>query len=102
MKKKREFSIPLPWLLGGGLFAIALLIPLFLETYWLHVIIIAYFYALLASSWSLLAGYAGQFYFGHMAFMAIVGRSEIKTACQQDCLADTLTLGRWSELCWER
>ena len=27
--------------------------------------------AILASSWSLLAGYAGQFSFGHMAFMAI-------------------------------
>ncbi|MDH4136658.1 MAG: branched-chain amino acid ABC transporter permease, partial [Anaerolineae bacterium] len=35
--------------------------------------IIAYFYAILASSWSLLAGYAGQFSFGHMAFMAIGG-----------------------------
>lgn len=73
MKEKRAFSIPLPWLLGGGLFAIALLVPLFMETYWLHVMIIAYFYALLASSWSLLAGYAGQFSFGHMAFMAIGG-----------------------------
>lgn len=73
MNEKRAFSIPLPWLLGGGLFAIALLVPLFMETYWLHVMIIAYFYALLASSWSLLAGYAGQFSFGHMAFMAIGG-----------------------------
>jgi len=73
MKEKRAFSIPLPWLLAGVLFIFALLIPLFLETYWLHVMIIAYFYALLASSWSLLAGYAGQFSFGHMAFMAIGG-----------------------------
>jgi branched-chain amino acid transport system permease protein len=39
--------------------------------YWLHVLIVAYFYAILASSWSLLAGYAGQFSFGHMAFMTI-------------------------------
>jgi branched-chain amino acid transport system permease protein len=31
----------------------------------------AFFYAILASSWSLLAGYGGQFSFGHMAFMAI-------------------------------
>lgn len=52
---------------------IALLLPLVLPTYWLHVVIIAYFYALLASSWSLLAGYAGQFSFAHMAFMAIGG-----------------------------
>jgi branched-chain amino acid transport system permease protein len=37
------------------------------------VVIIAYFFGLLAASWSLLAGYAGQFSFGHMAFMAIGG-----------------------------
>ncbi len=39
--------------------------------YWFHVAIVAYFYAILASSWSLLAGYAGQFSFGHMALMAV-------------------------------
>jgi branched-chain amino acid transport system permease protein len=50
---------------------IAALLPLFVRPYWLHVIIIAYFYALLASSWSLLAGYAGQFSFAHIAFLAI-------------------------------
>jgi branched-chain amino acid transport system permease protein len=41
------------------------------KPYWLHVAIVAYFYAILASSWALLAGYAGQFSFGHMAFMAV-------------------------------
>lgn len=50
---------------------IALLLPLVVESYWLHILIVAYFYALLASSWALLAGYGGQFSFGHMAFMAI-------------------------------
>ncbi|PJF39778.1 MAG: branched-chain amino acid ABC transporter permease [Chloroflexi bacterium] len=30
-----------------------------------------FFYAILASSWALLAGVSGQFSFGHMAFMAI-------------------------------
>lgn len=39
--------------------------------YIMHLWITAFFYAILASSWSLLAGYAGQFSFGHMAFMAI-------------------------------
>ncbi len=39
--------------------------------YVMHLWITAFFYAILASSWSLLAGYAGQFSFGHMAFMAI-------------------------------
>ncbi|MGB7874563.1 MAG: branched-chain amino acid ABC transporter permease [Anaerolineales bacterium] len=71
MKGKRLFAFPVEWILAGLLLLVALLIPLFLETYWLHVVIIAYFYALLASSWALLAGYAGQFSFGHMAFMAI-------------------------------
>jgi branched-chain amino acid transport system permease protein len=39
--------------------------------YFMHIAIVALFYAILASSWSLLAGYAGQFSFAHMAFMAI-------------------------------
>jgi len=71
MKEKRFLGIPIEWALAGVLLLVALLIPLILETYWLHVVIIAYFYALLAASWALLAGYAGQFSFGHMAFMAI-------------------------------
>ena len=39
--------------------------------YIMHLWITAVFYAILASSWTLLAGYAGQFSFGHMAFMAL-------------------------------
>lgn len=39
--------------------------------YIMHMWITAFFYAILASSWALLAGYAGQFSFGHMAFMAV-------------------------------
>jgi branched-chain amino acid transport system permease protein len=50
---------------------VALVAPHFLPSYWMHVVIIAYVYAALAASWSFLAGYAGQFSFGHMAFMAI-------------------------------
>lgn len=41
------------------------------QPYIMHIAIVAFFYAILASSWSLLAGYAGQFSFAHMAFMAI-------------------------------
>jgi branched-chain amino acid transport system permease protein len=73
MKSNGFFKFSPSWVLAGVLLLVALLIPLFLETYWLHVVIIAYFYALLAASWALLAGYAGQFSFGHMAFMAIGG-----------------------------
>ncbi len=54
----------------GGLILV-LVLPLFVQSYWLHVLITAYFYAILASSWALLAGYGGQFSFAHMAFMAI-------------------------------
>ncbi len=37
----------------------------------MHVLTACFFYAILASSWSMLAGYAGQFSFGHMGFMGI-------------------------------
>lgn len=73
MNNIRRFPFNAKWVLTVIALVGSLLVPLFLETYWLHVIIIAYFYALLASSWALLAGYAGQFSFGHMAFMAIGG-----------------------------
>lgn len=52
-----------------------LLAPASLQSnpYIMHIATVAFFYAILASSWSLLAGYAGQFSFAHMAFMAIGG-----------------------------
>ncbi len=53
-----------------------IVMPFYLQNaspYWLHVLIVAYFYAILASSWALLAGIAGQFSFAHLAFMAIGG-----------------------------
>ena len=39
--------------------------------YIMHILITGFFYAILASSWTMLAGYAGQFSFGHMGFMAV-------------------------------
>ena len=42
-----------------------------LNPYWMHVAIIAMYYGILASSWSLLAGSVGLFSLGHMAFAAI-------------------------------
>jgi len=44
-----------------------------LNAYWLHVVIVAMVYAMLTASWSLLAGYAGLFSLGHMAFASIGG-----------------------------
>jgi branched-chain amino acid transport system permease protein len=73
MTTDRRFRFRTSWALVLVALVIALLVPFLVRTYWLHVLIVAYFYAILASSWSLLAGYAGQFSFGHMAFMAIGG-----------------------------
>jgi len=53
------------------LFIAAVFLPFVIGDYWMHIIIIAYYYALLASSWCLLAGYAGQFSFAHVALAAI-------------------------------
>ena len=64
-----------PQLLGALIVAFFVALP-FIYTggnydYIMHICIIGFFYAILASSWSLLAGYAGQFSFGHMAFMGL-------------------------------
>jgi branched-chain amino acid transport system permease protein len=52
---------------------LALGLPFAANDYLLHVTIISIYYAVLASSWALLAGYAGQFSFAHMAFAALGG-----------------------------
>ncbi len=44
-----------------------------LNSYWMHVAIIAMFYGILTASWSLLAGYVGLFSLGHMAFASVGG-----------------------------
>ena len=61
------------WILVGGAILLALAFPVMMkdQPYYMYIAIQAYFYALLASSWSLLAGYAGQFSFAHMAFMGL-------------------------------
>ncbi len=63
----------LAWGLTGGALLFAIAYPTIFKDrpFWMYVAIQAYFYAMLASSWSLLAGYAGQFSFAHMAFMAL-------------------------------
>nr|WP_290669081.1 branched-chain amino acid ABC transporter permease [Ardenticatena sp.] len=52
---------------------ILLIFPLLFrqQPYWLYIASQALFYAILASSWALLAGYNGQFSFAHMAFMGL-------------------------------
>ncbi|MDA8250285.1 MAG: branched-chain amino acid ABC transporter permease [Rhodospirillales bacterium] len=51
----------------------ALLAPAIAGPYWIHVGALAWYYALLAASWALLAGHAGQFSFAHVAFAAFGG-----------------------------
>lgn len=58
-------------LLAGACIAVAALFPFGVNGYWLSVGVMAMFYAIVASSWALLVGYAGQFSFGHMAFVSI-------------------------------
>jgi branched-chain amino acid transport system permease protein len=64
-----------PALLGALLLAFFAAFPfLYMGSdyaYVMHILITAFFYAILASSWSMLAGYAGQFSFGHIGFMGV-------------------------------
>jgi branched-chain amino acid transport system permease protein len=50
---------------------LVLTFPFLVNAYWLSVGVLAMFYAIVAASWALLAGYAGQFSFGHMAFVSL-------------------------------
>jgi len=61
------------WVAIGALILLPALAPLYLAgyDYRMTVVIGAFFYAIMASSWALLAGVAGQFSFAHMAFMGI-------------------------------
>ncbi len=61
------------WAATGVLVAGLVLAPLYLDQYPYQMAVVtgAFFYAILASSWSLLAGTAGQFSFAHMALVAI-------------------------------
>ena len=56
---------------GVPLGVLVLAFPALVNAYWLTVAILALFYAIVTASWALLAGYAGQFSFGHMAFVSL-------------------------------
>jgi branched-chain amino acid transport system permease protein len=55
----------------AGAAAVVLVSASEFNAYWMHVAIIAMYYGILASSWSLLAGSVGLFSLSHMAFAAI-------------------------------
>lgn len=50
-----------------------ILLPFWLKEYWIHVMIIAMYYIVMASSWNLLSGYTGQFSLAHQTFAALGG-----------------------------
>jgi branched-chain amino acid transport system permease protein len=63
-----------PWLWAGALAVILLLvIPPFLDSYLLHLVIMLLFWAYLGACWNVLGGYAGLFSFGHALFFGIGG-----------------------------
>jgi branched-chain amino acid transport system permease protein len=70
---RRRLRINARWIAGVLLVALLATAPLYLgnSPYQMAVVTGAFFYAIMASSWSLLAGIAGQFSFAHMAFAGI-------------------------------
>jgi len=56
---------------AAGLLVLILAFPFLVNGYWLSVGVLAMFYAIVTASWALLAGYAGQFSFGHLAFVSL-------------------------------
>ena len=53
------------------LLAAAMLLPLALNNYYMHILILVLFYAFGGVSWNFLGGYCGQFYFAHCVFIGI-------------------------------
>lgn len=53
------------------LIAIFLALPLFLDPYLLHILIMTFLFAYLSRSWDLIGGYAGQFFLGPVAMFGI-------------------------------
>lgn len=53
---------------------VGMVLPLFIQSQvWITVLNVFFYYALLAMSWNIVFGYAGQFSFGHVSFSAIGG-----------------------------
>jgi branched-chain amino acid transport system permease protein len=62
------------WKIGAALLAAAVLFvwaPSRLSSYLLHIAILILFFSYLGSAWNIVGGYAGQFSFGHCAFVGV-------------------------------
>lgn len=57
--------------MGAAALLLLLLAPLAIGGYWLYILTIGLYYAILSSSWALLAGYAGRISFAHAAFSGV-------------------------------
>jgi branched-chain amino acid transport system permease protein len=58
--------------LGAAVIGLFLAVPLFgIDEYWIYILTIGFYYAILASSWSLLVGYVGRISFAHMAMSGL-------------------------------
>ncbi len=65
--KKNEITV-------AALIAVTgLLLPWIIQPVWLTVMSVFFYYAILAISWNIIFGYAGEFSYGHVAFPAIGG-----------------------------
>jgi branched-chain amino acid transport system permease protein len=61
------------------LLGLGIIVPIFLNDYFIHILIMILLYAYLGQCWNILGGYAGQFSFGHAAFFGVGGY--ISTYC---------------------
>ena len=59
------------WVAVAALLLVA--VPPFLDTYFVHLLILILFWGYLGACWNILGGYAGQFSFGHALFVGIGG-----------------------------
>jgi branched-chain amino acid transport system permease protein len=58
--------------LGAAVVVLFLAVPLLgLDEYWIYVLTVGFYYAILASSWSLLVGYVGRISFAHVAMSGL-------------------------------
>lgn len=66
-----RWSLASPGLAGLAVLALAAVLPLFLQTHQIHVLIQVLMFAYLGYCWNILGGFAGQLSFGHPLFMAV-------------------------------
>src|SRR5205809_5092272 len=56
---------------GAAALALLLILPAFLGSYAITLLILVFFYAFLGQAWNIVGGYAGQLSIGHAAFVGV-------------------------------